>query len=102
MIDRACVLLLFCLFACTSAPLPRPSPARVPAVATRAAIEIPKEPRVRLRERHVVASGLQNPRGMYIAPDGTLWLSEAGTGEADSASGRISELRDRNGDGDYL
>jgi hypothetical protein len=50
-----------------------------------------------------VASGLHNPRGLHLLPDGDLLVAEAGTGRpTDGASGRLTRLHDANGDGDYM
>ncbi len=52
-----------------------------------------------------VASGLNNPRGVAVMPDGRLLVVEAGRGDdepgAAQGSGQISILADHNGDGDY-
>ncbi|MBT8240608.1 MAG: ScyD/ScyE family protein [Acidimicrobiia bacterium] len=52
-----------------------------------------------------VASGLQNPRGVAVLPDGRLVVVEAGSGiesqEAAQPTGRVSVFEDLNGDGDY-
>ncbi len=52
-----------------------------------------------------IATGLQNPRGVAVLPDGRLLVGEAGTGftpddPADN-TGRLSVFEDKNGDGDY-
>ncbi len=52
-----------------------------------------------------VATGLQNPRGVAVLPDGRLLVGEAGTGftpvdPADN-TGRLSVFDDLNRDGDY-
>ncbi len=52
-----------------------------------------------------VATGLQNPRGVAVLPDGRLLVAEAGTGysteDPASYTGRLSIFADQNGDGDY-
>lgn len=52
-----------------------------------------------------IASGLENPRGVVVLPDGRLLVAEAGRGDdipgRAVGSGRISLLADLNGDGDY-
>lgn len=52
-----------------------------------------------------IATGLENPRGVAIMPDGRLIVIEAGTGveSADPAhdSGKLSILTDHNDDGDF-
>ena len=52
-----------------------------------------------------IVSGLQNPRGIAVMPDGRLLVIEAGTGFASDdpllRTGQLSLLEDRNGDGDY-
>lgn len=51
-----------------------------------------------------IATGLENPSGLAVLPDGRLLLSPAGTGYSSSQSlgytGRLSLLSDCNGDGD--
>ncbi len=47
-----------------------------------------------------VATGLQNPRGVAVLPDGRLLVAEAGIGRGDD-TGRLSIFDDLNGDGDY-
>lgn len=54
----------------------------------------------------LIASDLQNPRGVAVLPDGRLIVAQAGTGlstgrEADN-TGKLSVLEDVNGDGDFL
>jgi hypothetical protein len=49
-----------------------------------------------------VASGLRNPRGVAVLPDGRLIVAEAGDALKNrETSGRISVFSDLNGDGDY-
>ncbi len=52
-----------------------------------------------------IATGLQNPRGIAVLPDGRLLVAQAGTGHSSSQSpgysGKLSLLSDWNGDGDY-
>lgn len=48
-----------------------------------------------------VATGLQNPRGIAVLPDGRLIVAEAGRGKNDEPDGRISLFQDLNADGDY-
>ncbi len=54
----------------------------------------------------LIATDLQNPRGVAFLPDGRLVVAQAGTGlstgdDADN-SGKLSILEDLNNDGDYL
>ena len=52
-----------------------------------------------------IATGLQNPRGVAVLPDGRLLVAEAGTGfipdDPADYTGRLSVFDDKNGDGDY-
>lgn len=52
-----------------------------------------------------IATGLENPRGIAILPDGRLLVVEAGTGLATldplENTGKLSIFDDINGDGDY-
>ncbi len=52
-----------------------------------------------------VATGLQNPRGVAVLPDGRLLVAEAGTGfipdDPADYTGKLSVFDDLNGDGDY-
>jgi sugar lactone lactonase YvrE len=49
-----------------------------------------------------VATGLRNPRGVAVLPDGRLIVAEAGDALKNrETSGRISVFDDRNADGDY-
>ncbi len=52
-----------------------------------------------------VATGLQNPRGVAVLPDGRLVVVEAGNGiettDRASETGRVSVFEDVNDDGDY-
>lgn len=54
-----------------------------------------------------VATGLENPRGIAVMPDGRLLVIEAGTGTGYESidpfddTGKLSILEDLNGDGDY-
>lgn len=51
------------------------------------------------------ATGLQNPRGVGVLPDGRLLVAESGTGfipaDPDDFTGRLSVFDDLNSDGDY-
>lgn len=53
----------------------------------------------------VILSGLQNPRGVAVAPGGELFVAEAGTGrdEVDPTlmTGKFTRFVDLNGDGDF-
>lgn len=112
---------------CGAAPLPPESPAvghpeAVPPVEViisepvdeDAALQapVPKEPPVEMRlperidealvDRHIVASGLPNPRGM-LPVDGGLLVAVAGTGDPENPNtGALVRLVDRDGDGDFL
>jgi hypothetical protein len=88
---------LIAIAACASAPSVPGEQAR--GRVTNGAIEAPLDPPVRPFPRARVASGLRNPRGMHVLPDGALLVSEAGTGAPDT--GRLSRLRDTNADGDF-
>ncbi len=52
-----------------------------------------------------IATGLQNPRGLAVLPDGRMLLAQAGTGYSSRGAlgytGRLSLLTDWNDDGDY-
>lgn len=54
----------------------------------------------------VILSGLDNPRGIALGPDGELYLAEAGTGydsvDPTKLTGRLSVAADLNGDGDLV
>ena len=48
------------------------------------------------------ATGLRNPRGVAVFPDGRLLVAEAGDGAGDpETGGHIRAFSDANGDGDY-
>jgi hypothetical protein len=53
----------------------------------------------------VILTGLENPRGVVMGPTGNLFVAEAGTGYAavdpTRMTGKLTEFRDLNGDGDY-
>jgi len=106
---RACAVslgLLGALAACAPAAQPGPQDARAAqggrAETAAAAIEIPQSPAVALLPRQRVASGLANPRGMHVLPDGSLLVSIAGTGDpGEPLSGGIVKLSDLNKDGDF-
>ncbi|MEM6995155.1 MAG: hypothetical protein AAF721_31880 [Myxococcota bacterium] len=52
--------------------------------------------------QRVVASGLANPRGIVVIDPRTLWVAEAGTGDASNRNtGRLLALTDADGDGRY-
>lgn len=52
-----------------------------------------------------IATGLENPRGVAVLPDGRLLVVEAGNGldtdDSTLETGRVSVFDDRNEDGDY-
>ena len=52
-----------------------------------------------------VLTGLVNPRGIVVLPDGSLMVAEAGTGrdsvDPQKWSGRLTHFQDTNQDGDY-
>ena len=52
-----------------------------------------------------VLTGLSNPRGVAVLPDGSLMLAEAGTGynavDPEEWTGRLSHFQDANQDGDF-
>ena len=52
-----------------------------------------------------VLTGLANPRGIVVLPDGSLMVAEAGTGrdsvDPQKWSGRLTHFQDTNQDGDY-
>jgi hypothetical protein len=76
--------------------------ARSSAVAVQVAIEVPLAPAHRELVRVRVASGLPNPRGMHVTPDGALLVAVAGTGDpVDLATGGLWRLSDANRDGDF-
>jgi len=112
-----CLLALLCALdalACASGPkttgaaaphagaAPSTAPS-TPSPAATSELEIPAAPPVAPLARVRIASGLNNPRGMYLLPSGELLVAEAGTGRPeDGRSGRLVRLHDRNGDGDCL
>jgi hypothetical protein len=67
-------------------------------------IKMPACPDLSLLPSTIIATGLNNPRGMLLRDDGCLWLVEAGTGNHQhSFSGRVLELKpDPNHQGAYL
>lgn len=98
-----CAVTQLGLFAgCAAAPQAAPADAR--ARGEQAAIEVPKNiaPPPAPVPRTRVATGLANPRGMHVLPDGSMLVSIAGTGDpAEPLSGGVLRLRDNNGDGDF-
>ncbi len=57
-------------------------------------LQIPAHPGENLRPSTLVAEDLLNPRGLCLQADGSLLLTEAGSGLPDQPfSGRISRLR---------
>jgi sugar lactone lactonase YvrE len=52
-----------------------------------------------------IATGLQNPRGVAVLPDGRLLVAQAGMGiesrNPSERTGSLNIFEDRNGDGDY-
>lgn len=41
-----------------------------------------------------VATGLDNPRGLTVGPDGTVYVAEAGTGAGSGDSGAVTAITD--------
>ncbi len=86
-LGRTCCWIIACVCLYTALPIFAQQPSPVQPQVTR------------------IATGLQNPRGVAILPDGRLLVAEAGTGfiPADPAdnTGRLSVFDDKNGDGDY-
>lgn len=65
------------------------------------AIEVPQSVPAALLPRERVAGNLDNPRGMFVRPDGSLLVSIAGTGDPDNPmTGGVMRLQDLNQDGD--
>lgn len=94
---RIVAVLVAVLAACAGSQTTREGPQE--AVAPREpAIEVPVAPSERLLPRERVASGLLNPRGIHVLPDGVLLVAEAGTGAP--GTGRVVRLHDDNADGD--
>jgi hypothetical protein len=63
---------------------------------------VPEKPVVNEMKRVLVATGLQNPRGMFRYPDGSMLVSAAGTGDpANPNTGALLHLIDNNQDGDF-
>jgi hypothetical protein len=88
------------LAGCASAP--KPEAAHAPRASATAAISVPQAPVVHELKRVRVATGLQNPRGMFRYPDGSMLVSVAGTGDpANPNTGALLHLIDKDGDGDY-
>lgn len=67
-------------------------------------VHIPARPRETLCPSTIIAEGLLNPRGLCVQADGSLLLTEAGSGLPEQTfSGRISRLRpDPHRPGTYL
>ncbi len=101
---RLLSVMLVALAGCASAAAPQPQAANaIPPFDTTASLQIPREFPLALLQRTVVARGLSNPRGMLVLSDGSLLVSEAGSGAPDAPlSGTLSHLTDRDGDGDFL
>jgi hypothetical protein len=60
------------------------------------------KPVVNEMKRVLVAKGLKNPRGMFRYPDGSMLVSEAGTGDpANPNTGALLHLIDNDHDGDF-
>jgi hypothetical protein len=98
----ACATLLGVLNACAPATQPAPQDARAASGELSDAIQVPVELPVALLPRERIVSGLANPRGMQLLPDGSLLVSIAGTGDpAEPLSGGILKLHDTNQDGDF-
>lgn len=91
------------LVACSGAQAPDPASAADAAAAQRGtALSVPRELRVAELPRVRVASGLDNPRGMHLLPDGALLVATAGTGDpANPNTGALWRLQDVDGDGAY-
>ncbi len=56
-------------------------------------------------EIEVILTGLENPRGLALGPNGELFVTEAGTGrhsaDPSSGDGKLTRFVDINGDGDF-
>lgn len=79
-----------------------PSAAHPAADTSAAAISIPLNPTIKELPRVRVVGGLQNPRGMYRYPDGSMLVSVAGTGDpANPNTGALLHLIDSDHDGDF-
>ena len=67
-----------------------------------AAVSVPREIPVQELPRARVASGIANPRGLQMLPDGSLLVAAAGTGDpANPNTGELLHLVDANKDGDF-
>ncbi len=53
----------------------------------------------------VILTNLDNPRGVFVEADGTLWVAEAGIGydavDPTEMTGKLTLFVDQNGDGDF-
>jgi sugar lactone lactonase YvrE len=85
------------LLGCATSGTPAPQ-----SPSASAGIEVPSAPRVQALTRVRIASGLANPRGLHVLPDGSLLVATAGTGDpANPNSGALLRLTDTNHDGDF-
>ncbi|MDD9938131.1 MAG: hypothetical protein OXT09_31265 [Myxococcales bacterium] len=101
-ITAALLIALSLACACSQTALP-PSATTTPADPPSGAIDVPRELERALLDRKLVAQSLNNPRGMHRLASGALLVAEAGTGDPDNPlTGALTELSDRNADGDYL
>lgn len=88
-----------CALGCSAA---KPPPASSPSAPIAAAVDVPRSPPVSPLPRARIASGLANPRGMHVLPDGSMLVAVAGTGDpANAQTGALLHLRDVNQDGDF-
>jgi hypothetical protein len=98
----ACTVLLGAALAGCAPAGSQPGPQDARTAQAGESIEIPVNPPVALLARERVATGLANPRGMQVLPDGSLLVSLAGTGDpAEPLSGSLVKLTDADKDGDF-
>lgn len=65
------------------------------------AIDVPQRVPSALLARRQVATGIANPRGLHVYPDGSMLVASAGNGDPAAPSGALLHLHDDNHDGDF-